>query len=126
MAIPPLASKLLSKTGSCLWRSWARLPALVSGPFNLLGGDWNFEPDNFPIDLVHGATVHRPLSDEAATSPVTHGEDTPDNGTKIDRFLISDHNAVRLPVDLKKVSQGFRGQPDYEDPTETDAMTIAN
>eukprot|EP00971_Amphidinium_carterae_P193497 3839699-Amphidinium_carterae.1 len=35
----------------------------------LLGGDWNFEPDNFPIDLVHGASVHRPVSDEAATSP---------------------------------------------------------
>eukprot|EP00971_Amphidinium_carterae_P273874 5435594-Amphidinium_carterae.1 len=26
----------------------------------LLGGDWNFEPDNFPIDLVHGASVQRP------------------------------------------------------------------
>eukprot|EP00971_Amphidinium_carterae_P147412 2921204-Amphidinium_carterae.1 len=54
----------------------------------LLGGDWNFEPDDFPIDLVHGATVHRPLSDEAATSPVTHGEDTPENGTNIDWFLV--------------------------------------
>eukprot|EP00971_Amphidinium_carterae_P287136 5699969-Amphidinium_carterae.3 len=55
----------------------------------LLGGDWTFEPDDFPIDLVHGATVHRPLGDEAATSPVTHGEDAPDNGTKIGWFLVS-------------------------------------
>eukprot|EP00971_Amphidinium_carterae_P057168 1130381-Amphidinium_carterae.2 len=109
----------------------------------LLGGDWNFEPDDFPIDLVHGATVHRPMSDEAATSPVTHGEDAPDNGTKIDWFLVlksllpatgleealdykPDHNALRMPVELKKVSQGFRGQPDYEDPTETDGICIAN
>eukprot|EP00971_Amphidinium_carterae_P216681 4301513-Amphidinium_carterae.1 len=73
-------------------------------------------------------------------SPVTHGEDTPDNGTKIDWFLVSksllpatgleealdykpDHNAVRLPVELKKVAQGFRGQPDYEDTAETDGIT---
>eukprot|EP00971_Amphidinium_carterae_P115817 2294078-Amphidinium_carterae.1 len=55
----------------------------------LLGGDWNFEPDNFPIDLVHGASVHRPVSDERATSPVKHGQDTDDNGTKIDWFLVS-------------------------------------
>eukprot|EP00971_Amphidinium_carterae_P078705 1557103-Amphidinium_carterae.1 len=26
----------------------------------LLGGDWKFEPDDFPIDLVHGALVQRP------------------------------------------------------------------
>eukprot|EP00971_Amphidinium_carterae_P073326 1449866-Amphidinium_carterae.2 len=32
----------------------------------LLGSDWNFEPDDFPIDLVHGATVQRPL---VATRP---------------------------------------------------------
>eukprot|EP00971_Amphidinium_carterae_P136358 2701576-Amphidinium_carterae.1 len=26
----------------------------------LLGGDWNFEPDDFPIGLVRGALVQRP------------------------------------------------------------------
>eukprot|EP00971_Amphidinium_carterae_P162503 3221522-Amphidinium_carterae.1 len=85
----------------------------------LLGGNWNFEPEDFPIDLVHGATVHRPLSDEVATSPVLHGEDTADNGTKINWFLVSksllpatgleealphkpDHNVVQIPVALEK------------------------
>eukprot|EP00971_Amphidinium_carterae_P053950 1062230-Amphidinium_carterae.1 len=29
-------------------------------------------------------------------------------------------------VDLKKVSQGFHGQPGYEEPTETDGINIAN
>eukprot|EP00971_Amphidinium_carterae_P280483 5567990-Amphidinium_carterae.5 len=73
-----------------------------------------------PIDLVHGATVHRPLSDEATTSPVTHGETQ--QTTKIDWFLVSksllpatgleeapdfkpDHNMVQIQVDLEKVSQ---------------------
>eukprot|EP00971_Amphidinium_carterae_P244270 4850155-Amphidinium_carterae.1 len=50
----------------------------------LLGGDWNFEPDDFPIDLVHGALAQRPVSNETATSPVLHGEDTAEHGTKID------------------------------------------
>eukprot|EP00971_Amphidinium_carterae_P300215 5964827-Amphidinium_carterae.1 len=36
----------------------------------LLGGDWNFEPEDIPIDLVHGGTIHRPLNDALATSPV--------------------------------------------------------
>eukprot|EP00971_Amphidinium_carterae_P348402 6490468-Amphidinium_carterae.3 len=109
----------------------------------LLGGDWNLEPDNFPIDLVHGASVHRPVSDEAATSPVIHGKDTDDNGTKIDWFLVSksllpatgleealpfkpDYNAVQMQLDLKKINQSFHGQPDYEDPTETDGISTAN
>eukprot|EP00971_Amphidinium_carterae_P154464 3063363-Amphidinium_carterae.1 len=122
--------------------SVVRLGPLGNRPI-LLGGDWNFEPDVFPTDLVHGATVRRPLSDEVATSPVLHGEDTADNGTKIDWFLVSksllpatglekalrrklDHNMVQIPVALEKVSQGFRGQPDYETPTETDGITIAN
>eukprot|EP00971_Amphidinium_carterae_P094020 1860528-Amphidinium_carterae.1 len=32
-------------------------------------GDWNFEPDSFPIDLVCGAQVNRPLSEVNITSP---------------------------------------------------------
>eukprot|EP00971_Amphidinium_carterae_P059083 1168261-Amphidinium_carterae.1 len=39
----------------------------------LLCGDWNFEPDDFPIDLVHGALVHRPVSDEAAACATWRG-----------------------------------------------------
>eukprot|EP00971_Amphidinium_carterae_P209654 4158961-Amphidinium_carterae.1 len=97
--------------------------SLVKRPI-LLGGDWNFEPDNFPIDLVHGASVHRPVSDEAATSPVKHGQDTAENGTKIDWFLVSksllpatgmeealsykpDHNAVQMQISLEKINQSF-------------------
>eukprot|EP00971_Amphidinium_carterae_P317123 6304181-Amphidinium_carterae.1 len=58
---------------------------------------------------------------------------TPENGTKIDWFLVCksllpatgleealaykpDHSVVQLPVDLKKGSQGFRGKPDYCQP----------
>eukprot|EP00971_Amphidinium_carterae_P240308 4771017-Amphidinium_carterae.1 len=89
MATLLTTSRLLRRTGSCFLKLWARLPALAIDAFDLLGGDWNFEPDDFPIDLVHGATVHRPLSDEVATSPVLHGEDTAENGTKIDWFLVS-------------------------------------
>eukprot|EP00971_Amphidinium_carterae_P104393 2067284-Amphidinium_carterae.1 len=33
-------------------------------------GDWNFEPDNFPIDLLNGGQVNRPLSEVRHTSPV--------------------------------------------------------
>eukprot|EP00971_Amphidinium_carterae_P169432 3356800-Amphidinium_carterae.2 len=36
-----------------------------------------------------------------------------------------DHSVVQLQ-DLTKVTQRFHGQPDYEDPTETDGITIAN
>eukprot|EP00971_Amphidinium_carterae_P347969 6490249-Amphidinium_carterae.4 len=99
----------------------------------LLGWDWNFEPEEFPIDLEHGATVQRPVSDEKATSPVLHGVDQGDSGRKIDWFLVSkallpatgleeatdlkpDHRVIQMPVALEKISQGFRGQPDYEDP----------
>eukprot|EP00971_Amphidinium_carterae_P324467 6448227-Amphidinium_carterae.1 len=33
-------------------------------------GDWNFIPDNFPIDLLNGGQVNRPLSEVRYTSPV--------------------------------------------------------
>eukprot|EP00971_Amphidinium_carterae_P202034 4008757-Amphidinium_carterae.1 len=66
----------------------------------LLGGDWNFEPDDLPIDLVHGTLVQRPVSDEAATSPVLHGEDEA-------LPFKPDHNAVQMQLDLKKIKQSF-------------------
>eukprot|EP00971_Amphidinium_carterae_P323163 6422355-Amphidinium_carterae.2 len=37
-----------------------------------------------------------------------------------------DHRAFRLPIAIEKVSQGFRGQPDYEEPTVTDGIELAN
>eukprot|EP00971_Amphidinium_carterae_P208451 4135785-Amphidinium_carterae.2 len=32
-------------------------------------GDWNFEPDELPMDLVQGSQVNPPLSDVEFTSP---------------------------------------------------------
>eukprot|EP00971_Amphidinium_carterae_P319360 6347297-Amphidinium_carterae.2 len=112
----PLKVVCTSKNRELLLEVMGSVASLGKRPI-LLGGDWNFEPDDFPIDLVHGATVQRPLSDEAATSPVLHGEDTVDNGTKIDWFLVSksllpatgleealdfkpDRNVVQIPVAL--------------------------
>eukprot|EP00971_Amphidinium_carterae_P137533 2725643-Amphidinium_carterae.4 len=48
----------------------------------LLGGDWNFEPSDMPIDLVHGGQVVRTLSDEEATAPKREK-------VKLDWFLTS-------------------------------------
>eukprot|EP00971_Amphidinium_carterae_P083045 1642944-Amphidinium_carterae.1 len=31
-----------------------------------------------------------------------------------------------MQIDLKKITQGFHGQPDYEELTETDGITVAN
>eukprot|EP00971_Amphidinium_carterae_P221158 4390647-Amphidinium_carterae.1 len=94
----------------------------------LLGGDWNFEPDDFPIDLVHGALFQRPVSDEAANSLCYMERTLLTMGQKLIEALPfkPDHSVVQIQVDLKKVSQGFHGQPNYEEPTETDGITIAN
>eukprot|EP00971_Amphidinium_carterae_P276094 5479009-Amphidinium_carterae.1 len=54
-------------------------------------GDWNFEPDDFPIDLVHGGQVNRPLSEVTHTSPT--GEQH---------------------LDWILCSKGYRGQRRYE------------
>eukprot|EP00971_Amphidinium_carterae_P077100 1522933-Amphidinium_carterae.1 len=53
----------------------------------VIGGDWNFEPDEFPIPLARGDTVVRPPSDNLPTSPYTKGE----LGRQMDWFLISPH-----------------------------------
>eukprot|EP00971_Amphidinium_carterae_P089890 1779517-Amphidinium_carterae.1 len=37
-----------------------------------------------------------------------------------------DRNAVQMQLDLKKIKQSFHGQPDYEEPTETDSISTAN
>eukprot|EP00971_Amphidinium_carterae_P112922 2236354-Amphidinium_carterae.1 len=60
--------------------------ALRDHPY-VIGGDWNFEPDEFPIPLARGDTVVRPPSDNRPTSPYTKKE----AGRQIDWFLISPH-----------------------------------
>eukprot|EP00971_Amphidinium_carterae_P305385 6068831-Amphidinium_carterae.1 len=60
--------------------------ALRDHPY-VIGGDWNFEPDEFPIPLATEDTVVRPPSDNLPTSPFTDG----DQGRKLDWFLISPH-----------------------------------
>eukprot|EP00971_Amphidinium_carterae_P314104 6243341-Amphidinium_carterae.1 len=83
-----------------------------------------------PIDLIHGGQVVLPLSDDEATAP-THDQ------VNLDWFLCSkslaracglaeatkhkhDHVAVRLPLNLEKLSPGFRGQRFYEQPQRTE------
>eukprot|EP00971_Amphidinium_carterae_P199649 3962673-Amphidinium_carterae.1 len=41
----------------------------------ILAGDWNFEPDEFPIPLARGDTVVRPPSSNHPTSPYSKGEE---------------------------------------------------
>eukprot|EP00971_Amphidinium_carterae_P200819 3985345-Amphidinium_carterae.2 len=56
--------------------------ALREEPY-VVGGDWNYETDDFPITLARGNTLVRPPSDGRATSPY--------HTRKIDWFLISPH-----------------------------------
>eukprot|EP00971_Amphidinium_carterae_P331896 6465724-Amphidinium_carterae.2 len=82
----------------------------------IVGGDWNFEPDDFPIDLARGDTLVRPPSDDLPTSPY--------GGRKIDWFLIAphmrdsvsaearidlkpDHGAVQITLAANWVKQSF-------------------
>eukprot|EP00971_Amphidinium_carterae_P125302 2482450-Amphidinium_carterae.1 len=83
----------------------------------ILAGDWNFEPDEFPIPLARGDTV----SSNHPTSPYAKGEE----GRQIDWFLISphmrdsagaeyrceyhpDHYAVGLTLTASWIPQTFR------------------
>eukprot|EP00971_Amphidinium_carterae_P103149 2041777-Amphidinium_carterae.1 len=93
----------------------AACAAELSGSRLLVGGDWNLEPDEFPIDLVQGSGLHRPLARPGASAP---------QGTRrLDWFLAStnllpsvgweavtgfkpDHSAVAIEVLLDfKVAQ---------------------
>eukprot|EP00971_Amphidinium_carterae_P290255 5763126-Amphidinium_carterae.1 len=86
-------------------------------------GDWNFEPDNFPIDLLNGGQVNRPLSDVLITSP-TGGLQLdwilcskalmPACGMEVEAGTKPDHVAISLDFRLELVSQGYRGQKSYE------------
>eukprot|EP00971_Amphidinium_carterae_P221807 4403169-Amphidinium_carterae.2 len=96
-------------------------------------GDWTFVPDNFPIDLLNGGQVNRPLSEVRYTSPV--GE------LQIDWILCSkallpacgveqetgkkpDHVAISLEFRLELVSQGYRGQKSYETAAHTTEQEV--
>eukprot|EP00971_Amphidinium_carterae_P047942 944228-Amphidinium_carterae.1 len=43
--------------------------AELMGSHVLAGGDWNIEPEEFPLDLLQGAGLHRPLARPGATAP---------------------------------------------------------
>eukprot|EP00971_Amphidinium_carterae_P113463 2247923-Amphidinium_carterae.1 len=47
----------------------AACAAELAGSRLLVGGDWNLEPDEFPIDLVQGSGLHRPLARPGASAP---------------------------------------------------------
>eukprot|EP00971_Amphidinium_carterae_P259554 5150073-Amphidinium_carterae.3 len=96
-------------------------------------GDWNFEPDNFPIDLVHGSQINRPLSEVKHTSPTGQ--------LQIDWILCSkalmpacsierdtgkkpDHVAISMDFKLELVSQGYRGQRSYETAERTEVQEV--
>eukprot|EP00971_Amphidinium_carterae_P224254 4449156-Amphidinium_carterae.1 len=55
--------------------------AELAGSRILIGGDWNLEPEDFPIDLVQGSGLHRPLERPGATAPQDH--------RRLDWFLAS-------------------------------------
>eukprot|EP00971_Amphidinium_carterae_P018702 368870-Amphidinium_carterae.1 len=46
--------------------------AELPGSRLLVGGDWNLEPDEFPLDLVQGFGLQRPLARPGATAPQGH------------------------------------------------------
>eukprot|EP00971_Amphidinium_carterae_P252075 5004947-Amphidinium_carterae.2 len=97
-------------------------------------GDWNFEPGEFPIHLLHGGQVNQPLSDVDCTSPK--------GKTTLDWILCSkamlpacdletvadkkpDHVAIKMDFQLELVSQAYLGQKSYETAEKTDPLDIA-
>eukprot|EP00971_Amphidinium_carterae_P121223 2400831-Amphidinium_carterae.2 len=96
-------------------------------------GDWNFEPDNFPIDLVHGGQVNRPLTEVKCTSPTGELQIDwilcskallPACGMELDPGKKPDHVAICLDFRLDLVSQGYRGQRSYEAAEHTTAQEV--
>eukprot|EP00971_Amphidinium_carterae_P051850 1020826-Amphidinium_carterae.1 len=68
----------------------------------IIAGDWNFEPDKMPRYWLHSglSTVDR-LAVPSATT-----------------FLLRSRGHANQ-VDLQKISQGYSGQTEYEQPTVT-------
>eukprot|EP00971_Amphidinium_carterae_P161301 3198382-Amphidinium_carterae.1 len=98
-------------------------------------GDWNFEPDNFSIDLLNGGQVNRPLS-EVLITPPTGGLQIdwilcskalmPACGKEVEAGTKPDHVAISLDFRLELVSQGYRGQKSYETAERTKAQEVEN
>eukprot|EP00971_Amphidinium_carterae_P233542 4634806-Amphidinium_carterae.1 len=97
-------------------------------------GDWNFEPDNFPIDLVNGGQINRPLSEVTHTSPTGELQLDwilcskalmPSCGMEQETGKKPDHVAISLEFRLDLVSQGYRGQKSYETAERTDVNAVA-
>eukprot|EP00971_Amphidinium_carterae_P077092 1522806-Amphidinium_carterae.1 len=63
------------------WKLLDGPPSFDPGSLVLVGGDWNLEPNEFPIDLVQGSGLHRPLARPGAT--------TPQGTRRLDWFLAS-------------------------------------
>eukprot|EP00971_Amphidinium_carterae_P335537 6471453-Amphidinium_carterae.1 len=92
--------------------------AELPGSLLLVGGDWNLEPDEFPIDVAQGSGLRRPLARPGATAPQGH--------RRLDWFLASsgllpstgweeltaykpDHTAVAIELDVQFTAPQFQG-----------------
>eukprot|EP00971_Amphidinium_carterae_P055364 1091343-Amphidinium_carterae.1 len=92
--------------------------AELPGQYVLVGGDWNLEPNEFPIDLVQGAGLHRPLARPGATAP--------QSDRRLDWFLVStgllpnsgweeltaykpDHTAVAIELAVQFQAPKYQG-----------------
>eukprot|EP00971_Amphidinium_carterae_P343443 6483193-Amphidinium_carterae.1 len=101
----------------------ARLPAIEIDPFSLEEiGTLNLA-EELPIDPVHGGTIQRLVSDELANLLVLSAVSRTEGVTD---YKPGCGKAIQLPIALGKVSQGFLGQPDYEEPPVLDSMELAN
>eukprot|EP00971_Amphidinium_carterae_P283132 5621015-Amphidinium_carterae.1 len=97
-------------------------------------GDWYFTPDDFPIDLLQGGQVNRPLSNITFTSPQGEVQTDwilcskallPACGIEEATEKMPDHWAIKLEFNLEFVSQGYMGQRSYETAERTDPLVIA-
>eukprot|EP00971_Amphidinium_carterae_P045754 900316-Amphidinium_carterae.3 len=97
-------------------------------------GDWNFAPDDFPIDLLQGGQVNRPLSNVTFTSPQGEAQTDwilcskallPACGMEEATEKKPDHWAIKLDFDLELVSQGYMEQRSYETAERTNPLVIA-
>eukprot|EP00971_Amphidinium_carterae_P348864 6490709-Amphidinium_carterae.2 len=78
-------------------------------------GDWNFEPDNFPIDLLNGGQV---------SGHSVNKVHMPACGIEVEAGTKTDHVAISLDFRLELVSQGYRGHKSYETAERTTAPEV--
>ena len=81
---------------SWLARLWRKLQqdvlecaASLHGEAVLVGGDWNMEPEEFPIDLARGDALSRPLVQEGGTAPTHLDRAQEGPARRLDWFLVS-------------------------------------